>query len=318
MQRENSDVSRKSALNETETDTRTSPFDVPERRDVGLPDGVGRRSALKAATAGVAGSLGLTTLTGDAAAASRSLWSYDSAGDYDGCEGLRIALYKDPTAQDSAFGNVYDKAKTIFDQLYASDVITGWFVVAYSTDKNAKDMTKSNGFGPYDVGKMLEDEGWTYDDIGLWVCEAGWIWDELNDEYYWKDPIKGGAAGWQTAFDPDSTSKIAPCWMSTYNDSDRVVAHGASMEMMHASIDGSLPNVEDLHNNTGEHNLGDAIYEYNDYYGQWGYYGSPIADGQEAWNKGECSNDVDTKDGITFSLTDCTISAVEYTKKDRC
>jgi hypothetical protein len=318
MTRDDDRVSRKRALNDTETDTRNSPFDVPERRDTGLPDGVGRRSTLKAATAGVASTLGLTTLTGDAAAASRSLYSYDSAGSYGGCGGVRVALYKDPTAQDSAFGNVYDKAKNIFDQLYQDDRIDGWFVVAYTTDRYAKDTNKSGGFGAYDVADMLEEEGWTYDDIGMWICEGAYLWDDLEDTYYWKKPIGGGSAGWQTAFDPDSKSKIAPCWMSTKNDSDRVVAHGASMEMMHASIDGDLTRVKDEHDYTNEHHLGDAIYEYNDHYGQWGYFGSPIAAGEESWNNGDCSNDVSTKDGITFSLTGCTKRSVEYTKEDRC
>jgi hypothetical protein len=156
----------------------------------------------------------------------------------------------------------------------------------------------------------------TDEDLGLWFTEQAKVWNADTETHEWQS-VRGGSAGYQTAFDPDGRATIAPAWMSTANSDDRVVAHGASMEMMHAMVDGGLGPVQQCHGGHGEHSLGNAVYEYNGDYGQWGHFGSPIAAGPHTWERGACASGVDEKDGITFTLTPCTKLAVRQTKRDR-
>ncbi len=275
-----------------------------------------RRGLLRGVVAGgvAAGGLGLSV--GSAAAASRQQVREISAGDYSDPAGIDMAIYRAQTNRTGAIDLFYEKAQHIFGQLTSEDIITGWRITMYDTSRDSVDNNKGENWGSYDVKRIYDDEGWTDEDLGLWFTGEAKIWDKSAGTYNWES-VSGGSAGYQTAFDPDSRSKIAPCWMSTSNPDDRVVAHGASMEIMHAIVDGGLGPVSDCHGGHGEHSLGDAVYEYNEDYGESGFYGSPLASGPHTWQKGSCAAGVSEKNGVTFTLTPCTKQATEYTKRDR-
>lgn len=288
-----------------------------ERGERGARTPLSRRGLLRGVAAGGLAVGGQRLSVGDAAATgTRQQLESESEGDYAGPEGVDVAVYRAQTDRDAAVDLFVEKAGDVLGQLADGDIITGWRVTLYDTDRDSVDNNKGENWGAYDVGRIYSDEGWTDEDLGLWFTGEAKIWDASQGAYEWQS-VGGGSAGWQTAFDPDSTAEIAPCWMSTGNDDDRVVAHGASMEMMHAMIDGGLGPVADCHGGHGEHSLGDAIYEYNEDYGATGFYGSPIAAGPHTWQHGSCAAGVTGKDGVTFTLTPCTKRAVAYTKQER-
>jgi hypothetical protein len=275
-----------------------------------------RRGLLRGVAAGglAVGGLGLST--GTAAAASRTQLQSATNGAYGVRQGVDMAIYRAQTERTAAVDLFFEKATDMLDQLVAADIIPGWRVRLYDTDRDSVDNNRGEDWGAYDVKRIYEDEGWTDEDLGLWFTEEAKVWN-ADTETHELQSVRGGSAGYQTAFDPDSRATIAPAWMSTKNSDDRVVAHGASMEMMHAMVDGGLAPVQQCHGGHGEHSLGNAIYEYNGDYGQWGHFGSPIAAGPHTWERGACASGVDEKDGITFTLTPCTKLAVRQTKRDR-
>ncbi len=273
-----------------------------------------------------------TALSGTAAAQSgRTELRSTRRGNYEGNEGVDLAVYRAQTDRDGPIDLFYEKAQYMFEQLRSEGIISGWRVTLYDTDRASTDRKTDDdnddgdgSWGAYDVHDILTDEGWTDEDVAIWFTARAKIWDESEGQFEWQE-VGGGSAGYRTPFD---SGEIAQGWMSMKNDDDRVVAHGASMELMHTMVDGSLAPVQECsgadehdddsgHGHGGEHALGDAIYEYNEDYGESGYFGSPIAAGPSTWEQGACASGVDEKDGITFTLSECTKRATEYTKQDR-
>jgi len=278
-------------------------------------DAVSPRSPSRRGFVGLLGCVSLLSVVGvqRASAAGRRELDSASSGDYAGDAGVDLAVYRAQTDRTAAVDLFYEKAQYMLEQLRSEGIVTGWRVTLYDTDRASIDNNRGGDWGSYDVHRILADEGWTDEDVALWFTQRAKVWDEDAGEHQWQT-VGGGSAGYRTPFDAGT---IAQGWMSTKNDDDRVVAHGASMELMHTMVDGGLAPVADCHGGHGEHSLGDAVHEYNDDYGAVGYYGSPIAAGPHTWERGMCANDVDEKDGITFTLTHCTKRAVEYTKRDR-
>lgn len=231
--------------------------------------------------------------------ATRTFLEYGNYGNKTSdCGSVEVDFYRCPSANNSDFDHLVNKATNVMSNLVADDRLDYHEWTTWETDTDLYDANNNGDTGAYDALQIAQDNDWTSCDLTFWI----------------HDVQKGGSAtgNARTVFD----SKLAAAQMST-NNTQRVVAHGGCMELLHAFIDGSLPAVEDLHNNTEEHHLGNCIYKYEAYYGAEGFYGTPIATGAESWNNGNCASNRDFKDGVTFEMTSCTRKSVGYTKSDR-
>ncbi len=195
------------------------------------------------------------------------------------------------------------------------------------TDDDNDDGDDDGKWGAYDLHQVLEDEGWTDEDVAVWFTGEAKIWNDSEEQFEWQPideaaPGALGSAGGRSPFDSDT---IAQGWAGMRDSySDRSLAHTAAMEMLHTMVDDDLDPVKECSgahdhddDHGGEHSLGNAIYEYNDDYGAEGYYETPLGSGPDSWDEGACTAPVDSDDGDTFTLSECTKRAVEYTKQDR-